>query len=182
MPKSSVRTAPLAANDKPNPSTRPAQGERYCLADDHAHDGRPIGAERKADTDFARALRHGMHQHAVNTNRRQEHGCTRKEAQQQDVYARLRDRIRGQLLHCPHTEDRQFGVEAGDDRAQRFDSRSVIHTACADCHEVHWKLRVREVDGGPDSNARAEVVNIACDTDNHTAGAGATFDPSASLT
>ncbi len=50
----------------------------------------------------------GVHQHAVNAQRGQQHGDAGEKAQEQDIDARLRHGVAGKLLHGADTEDRQI--------------------------------------------------------------------------
>ena len=68
-PNSWLRRSRVAANE-PSESDDDADGDdSHPFDDDHPNDLTRLGAERDANADFVRALRHGVAQHAVDADR-----------------------------------------------------------------------------------------------------------------
>ena len=89
-PKRNFCSAPVSQKDATRPGGEAGAGDRQRLADDQADDVAHLRAERRAHADLARALRHGVRQHAEQADARDRQREGRERAEQHGVKPRPR--------------------------------------------------------------------------------------------
>ena len=92
---------------------------RAPCADDEREHVLPAGAERHADADLLRALRHRVRQHAVDADRREHQRDRAEDREHPAEQAELPERVEPRLLAGLHVEDRQRRIGLADLLAHR---------------------------------------------------------------
>ena len=98
---------------------RPVDGDARALQQDHLHDIFAAGAERHADADLLRALRHRIGDDAVDSDTGEHERESAEQAEQDERDAAAADRILHELIHGA---DGRNGLVAIDGRQQRCES------------------------------------------------------------
>ena len=125
MPKSMPWRYREPAAAPTSPSATPVAVSNQPLPEDERQHLRALRAERHADADLLRALHHGVGEHAVDADRRQQTGDAGEHAEHHRVEAFARD---GAGLETIHGKDR-VDADVGIDRVSR--SRARRGTAAA---------------------------------------------------
>ena len=93
----------------------PVRAARRAGPDDHAPDRSRFGAERDADANLPRLLRHRVRHHAVDADDGERQAQRRKDRQQNDVEARTGvDELVEERFDRPHFGHRLIAIERVD--------------------------------------------------------------------
>ena len=80
--------------------------QRPTLAQDHSQHVAALSAERHPDSDFLRALGHGIRDDAVKSDRREERGEASENREEQHRESSPQNRVREHVLHRPRIRQR----------------------------------------------------------------------------